>query len=137
MELNAEEQKLMSFAYSKLEHALRASWRIVRTHEQDEDKKSDGGHAEMIAKCRAEIEQELEALCDEVIGLVKNNITLNATTDETRVFCLKMFEKGLLNGKRFIANSNTGPVTTIAILLNVPQGKDGPPGLKQLMKPTT
>lgn len=83
----------MSFAFSKLEHALRDSWHVVRTHEQDEEKKSDGGNAEIIAKYRADIEQELEALCDEVIGLVKNNITLNATTDETRIFCLKMFEE--------------------------------------------
>lgn len=59
--------------------------------EQEEKTKQDGGHAKLIEEARKDVELELENLCDEVLGLVEKKIAPNATTDETRLFCLKMF----------------------------------------------
>lgn len=90
IEPNAEEQKLLSIAYSKLQHTLRDSWRVISAVEHDEKAKEEGRYIEEIEESRTDIEAELENLCNEVISLIEDTISPNATTDETRLFCLKM-----------------------------------------------
>ncbi|KAJ6780209.1 hypothetical protein PWT90_01936 [Aphanocladium album] len=90
IEPNPEEQKLLSIAYSKLQHALRDSWRVMLAVEQEEKAKEGSDLVSVIEEARKGVETELESLCDEVIHLVEEKITLSATSDETRLFCLKM-----------------------------------------------
>lgn len=81
---------MFSIVYSKLQHAIRDSWRVVSALEQEERAKDDEGKLKLVIECREEIENDLENLCEEVLSLVRDKISPNSTTDETRIFCLKM-----------------------------------------------
>ncbi|OAA73360.1 14-3-3 domain protein [Cordyceps fumosorosea ARSEF 2679] len=105
IEPSDEEQKLLSVAYSKLQHGLRASWRAMSAVEEDQ-RASNGKHLGLIEEARRGVEAELEELCDEVIDLVDKHIYPSATTDETLLFCLKMFDIYLTNAKGPPQNAN-------------------------------
>ncbi|XWW92373.1 hypothetical protein V2A60_000296 [Cordyceps javanica] len=80
----------------------------MSTVEQDEKEKG-GDRIRLVEEARKGVEAELEELCDEVIDLVDNKVSPNATTDETRLFCLKM--KGDYN--RYIAECTTEDKCTV------------------------
>ncbi|KAJ3496249.1 hypothetical protein NLG97_g2796 [Lecanicillium saksenae] len=90
IEPSSEEQKLLSIAYSKLQHALRDSWRVMFAVEQEEKAKEGSDLIKLIEEARTGVETELESLCNEAISLVEDKIMPSATTAETRLFGLKM-----------------------------------------------
>lgn len=111
---------LLSIAYSKLQHALRDSWRTVSALEQEEKAKDDSEKVKLIEQFREGIESEIEDLCQEVIGLVEKKISPSATTDETVLFCLKMFDHNdpSMSTPNISANSSIGQAIIIGTLLN-------------------
>lgn len=82
---SAEEQRLLSISFSRLEHALRDAWHLA-TSKLD----IPGESSTLIEHCRDTIRNELEVLCSEMLTLVDKDILPHAKSTEVKVFCNKM-----------------------------------------------
>jgi len=84
-DLSVEERNLLSVAYKNVVGAKRASWRTLAGGFDDADE-------ELLKKYKAIVEDELEAICNEVLALLTDHLCKNVkgNGDETEVFYLKM-----------------------------------------------
>jgi 14-3-3 protein epsilon len=89
-ELSVEERNLLSVAYKNVIGSRRASWRIISSIEQKEESKGNEAHVKQIQEYRKQVEKELEAICEEIIGLLEKFLIPNAKTGESTVFFYKM-----------------------------------------------
>jgi len=88
-ELTTEERNLLSVAYKNVVGARRSSWRMFSMIEaKEKDVGSPKGSLTM--KFRGVIEKELNDICEEVLQLLDKFLIPNATSDESKVFYLKM-----------------------------------------------
>lgn len=69
--------------------AKRSSWRMLSMIESKE-KDKESPKAALAQKFRKKIEEELEEVCNQVLDLLHNYLIPNATSDESKVFYLKM-----------------------------------------------
>nr|XP_045245101.1 14-3-3 protein epsilon [Macaca fascicularis] len=102
VELTVEEINLLSIAYKNVIGARRASWRIISSIEQKEEKGED--KLKMIWEYRQMIETELKLLCCDVLDVLDKNLIPAANTGESKVFHYKM--KG--DYHRYLAEFATG-----------------------------
>lgn len=99
--LSIEERNLLSVAYKNVVGTRRSSWRVISSIES----KSESEERTKLAKeYRETIEQELDKICHEVIGLLDGFLISKASEPESKVFYLKM--KG--DYYRYIAEVTTG-----------------------------
>jgi len=110
VELTVEERNLLSVAYKNVIGARRASWRIVSSIEQKEEKKGNEAHIKAIAEYRGKIESELSNICNDILELLDKNLIPSASTHESKVFYYKM--KG--DYHRYLAEFATGTRRTEA-----------------------
>jgi len=103
-ELTIEERNLLSVAYKNVIGARRASWRIVSSIEQKEEKRGNEGHRKAISEYRGKIEKELSDICADILGLLDKNLIPSASSSESKVFYFKM--KG--DYHRYLAEFLTG-----------------------------
>merc|ERR1719168_568964 len=84
-DLDVDERNLLSVAYKNVVGAKRASWRTLAGGFDDCDE-------ELLKKYRVVVENELEAVCNEVLSLLTDHLCKNVkgNGDETEVFYLKM-----------------------------------------------
>ena len=84
-DLDVDERNLLSVAYKNVVGAKRASWRTLAGGFDEADE-------ELLKKYKAIVENELEAICQEVLSLLKDHLCKNVkgNGDETEVFYLKM-----------------------------------------------
>jgi len=84
-DLDVDERNLLSVAYKNVVGAKRASWRTLAGGFDDADE-------ELLKKYKAIVEDELEAICQEVLSLLTDHLCKNVkgNGDETEVFYLKM-----------------------------------------------
>jgi len=104
VELTVEERNLLSVAYKNVIGARRASWRIVSSIEQKEEKKGNESHIKAIGEYRQKIESELSNICTDILELLDKNLIPSASTHESKVFYYKM--KG--DYHRYLAEFATG-----------------------------
>lgn len=90
VELDVDERNLLSVAYKNVIGAKRASWRIIRSIEQKEDKPVSPKKHEMIEQYRLQIEKELEEICKDILNVLDKHLIPNASTGEPKVFYYKM-----------------------------------------------
>ncbi|XP_035827305.1 14-3-3 protein beta/alpha-like [Aplysia californica] len=85
--LTQEKRNLLSVAYKNVVGARRSSWRVICMIEQraENDKKK-----KIAQEFRVKVEDELDATCNEVLGLLQKHLITDECTDEERVFYLKM-----------------------------------------------
>ncbi len=77
-ELTVEERNLLSVAYKNVIGARRASWRIVSSIEQKEDK-GNVAQVSMIKGHREKIESELAKICEDILDVLdKHRILPNS-----------------------------------------------------------
>ena len=88
-ELTTEERNLLSVAYKNVVGARRSTWRMFSMLENKEKDKECQKH-QLTVKFRKQIEEELDKICDEVLNLLNNILIPKATSDESKVFYLKM-----------------------------------------------
>jgi 14-3-3 protein epsilon len=88
-ELTLDERNILSVAFKNAVGSRRASWRVLTSVEQKEEKK-EKGQVEKVRKYKQTIEKELKLYCDKVLTLLDEALVPNATTDEARVFYYKM-----------------------------------------------
>ena len=110
VELSVEERNLLSVAYKNVIGARRASWRIVSSIEQKEEKKGNESHIKAIVEYRQKIEEELSNICTDILQLLDTNLIPSAGSSESRVFYYKM--KG--DYHRYLAEFATGEKRTQA-----------------------
>lgn len=103
-ELSVEERNLLSVAYKNVIGARRASWRIISSIEQKEESKGNEAHVKKIREYRAVVERELSDICKSILELLDTHLIPNSSTDESKVFYLKM--KG--DYHRYLAEFKTG-----------------------------
>jgi len=84
-DLDVDERNLLSVAYKNVVGSKRASWRTLSGGFDDAD-------AELLEKYKKLVEDELEAICKEVLSLLTDHLCKNVkgNGDETEVFYLKM-----------------------------------------------
>jgi len=84
-DLDVDERNLLSVAYKNVVGSKRASWRTLSGGFDDAD-------ADLLEKYKTLVENELEAICTEVLSLLTNHLCKNVegNGDETEVFYLKM-----------------------------------------------
>jgi 14-3-3 protein epsilon len=92
-DLTVEERNLLSVAYKNVIGGRRASWRVLSSIEGKEaSKNSEGGlnKVELVAQYKAKVEKELDAVCEEILKIIENDLLPHATTAESKVFYHKM-----------------------------------------------
>jgi hypothetical protein len=84
-DLDVDERNLLSVAYKNVVGSKRASWRTLSGGFDDADE-------ELLSKYKGLVEDELEAICQEVLTLLEDHLceTVKSHGDETEVFYLKM-----------------------------------------------
>merc|ERR1719447_484978 len=84
-DLDVDERNLLSVAYKNVVGSLRASWRTLSGGFDEADEA-------LLAKYKTLVEDELEAICKEVLELLTSHLCKNVegNGDETEVFYLKM-----------------------------------------------
>ena len=88
-ELTLDERNILSVAFKNAVGSRRASWRVLTSVEQKEEKK-EKGQVEKVRKYKQTIEKELKVYCDKVLTLLDETLLPGTTTDEARVFYFKM-----------------------------------------------
>ncbi|KAH3765520.1 14-3-3 protein epsilon [Pelomyxa schiedti] len=103
-ELSEDERRLFSVAYSNVIGSYRTPWRTLSSVEQKEDDRgTPTDNLRRVREYRQKIEQEMSAVCAEVLTILDTVLIPKSTTIEGKVFYLKM--KG--DYYRYIANNNT------------------------------
>ncbi|VDM00813.1 unnamed protein product [Schistocephalus solidus] len=87
-ELSNEERNLLSVAYKNVVGARRSSWRIISSIGQKQE--GSDSRVERTNAYRKKVEEELSKICEEVLGLLSNNLIPNASTTEAKIFYYKM-----------------------------------------------
>jgi len=84
-DLDVDERNLLSVAYKNVVGSKRASWRTLSGGFDEADE-------ELLEKYKKLVEDELEAICNEVLELLTKHLCKNVegNGDETEVFYLKM-----------------------------------------------
>jgi len=84
-DLDVDERNLLSVAYKNVVGSKRASWRTLSGGFDDADE-------ELLEQYKKLVEDELEAICKEVLALLTDHLCKNVkgNGDETEVFYLKM-----------------------------------------------
>jgi len=84
-DLDVDERNLLSVAYKNVVGSKRASWRTLSGGFDDAD-------TDLLNKYKSLVENELEAICMEVLDLLTSHLCKNVegNGDETEVFYLKM-----------------------------------------------
>merc|ERR1740129_1547858 len=89
-ELSVEERNLLTVAYKNAVGSRRAAWRIITSVEQKEKTKGNADNGAFAKEYRAKVEDELQKICDTILGLLDGNLIVSASTGESKVFYQKM-----------------------------------------------
>lgn len=89
-ELSVEERNFLSLGYKNVVGARRASWRMITSQMQDDEKKDNLGHMDDYKEYRDKVEKELQSICQDALDLLDQHLIPKATTGESTVFYLKM-----------------------------------------------
>ncbi|KAB5534650.1 hypothetical protein DKX38_017736 [Salix brachista] len=89
-ELTMEERNLLSVAYKNVIGARRASWRIISTIEQKEERRGNENHVSVIHDYRAEIETELSSICDKILKVLYSRVIPVAKAGDSKIQNLEM-----------------------------------------------
>jgi len=78
-ELSVEERNLLSVAYKNAVGSRRAAWRIITSVEAKEKTKGNESNAKWAKEYCGTVEKELQAICDQILGLLDNNLIPKAS----------------------------------------------------------
>ncbi|KAL0233653.1 hypothetical protein PCE1_002165 [Barthelona sp. PCE] len=90
VELSVDERNLLSVAWKNKITARRASCRYISMSEQRELKKGNSHRVEMLSEYKRKIEGELADICKELLDVIDMNLIPAASSQESKVFFLKM-----------------------------------------------
>ena len=102
-DLTIEERNILSAAYKSCVSSRRNAWRSIYGVEVKEIS-NNSKFLPLVKELKQTIENELFTLCDKVLKLIDDYLLKRATSDESKVFYLKM--KG--DYYRYLAEFTTG-----------------------------
>lgn len=85
--LDEDERNLFSVAYKNVVGARRASWRVISAREAEEENEK---FKVVCENMRKRVEDELRGSCNEVLGLIDNNLLKKDLGVQDQIFFLKM-----------------------------------------------
>ena len=88
-DLTLDERNILSVAFKNAVGSRRASWRVLTSIEQKEEKK-EKGQVEKVRKYKQTIEKELKMYCEKVLTLLDQVLLPSTGSDEAKVFYFKM-----------------------------------------------
>jgi len=88
-ELSIDERNILSVAFKNAVGSRRASWRVLTSVEQKEEKK-EHSQVEKVRKYKQTIEKELKTYCDKVLTLLDDTLIPATSNEEAKVFYNKM-----------------------------------------------
>eukprot|EP00828_Plagiopyla_frontata_P048199 TRINITY_DN9166_c0_g1_i2.p2 TRINITY_DN9166_c0_g1~~TRINITY_DN9166_c0_g1_i2.p2 ORF type:complete len:249 (+),score=32.82 TRINITY_DN9166_c0_g1_i2:163-909(+) len=88
-DLSSEERSIVSAAYKSVVGNKRAELRVLCAIEQKEQRKGNDQHTSYIKNYKATIESELRTFCNEILGILENQLIPNSKPD-SKIFYLKM-----------------------------------------------
>jgi len=89
-ELTVEERNILSVAYKNVVGTRRTSWRVLHSIQQKEDRRGNEDNKHRAQRYKAEVEEELKGLCEDILALIDNHLFPAANSSEGRVFYQKM-----------------------------------------------
>merc|ERR1719210_962947 len=89
-ELSMEERNLLFVAYKNAVGSRRAAWRIISSVMQKETSKGNADNAAFAKEYCTKVENELQGICDTILGLLDNTLIPKASSGESKVFYQKM-----------------------------------------------
>merc|ERR1711988_1217351 len=89
-ELSVEERNLLSVAYKNTVGSRRAAWRIISSVMQKETSKGNADNAAYAKEFCTKVENELQSICDTILGLLDGTLIPKAAGGESKVFYQKM-----------------------------------------------
>ena len=87
--LTKDERNILSAGYKNIISDKRVSWRLLNSMERKEEKKNSPQCAN-IREIKANIERELNQICEQIQQVIDKYLIPNATNIETKVFFLKL-----------------------------------------------
>jgi hypothetical protein len=93
--LQQEHRNLLSVAYKNVVGAKRSSWRVITSIEQRTKESGKERRLTLAREYREKIEQELVAVCNEVLSLLTNHLiptVSQATKEDDKEVLLKLIE---------------------------------------------
>jgi len=90
VELTYEERILLTVAYKNVIGERRASWRIVSTIELKEENKASESKLKIVKAYKAQIEDELKDIANDVLALLDKHLIPSSCDDEAKAFYYKM-----------------------------------------------
>ena len=102
-DLTIEERNILSSAYKSCVSSRRNAWRSIYSVEVKE-RTNGSKFLKLVEDLKKTIETELYELCDRVLKLIDDYLLKRASSDESKVFYLKM--KG--DYYRYLAEFSTG-----------------------------
>ncbi|GMI91595.1 general regulatory factor 12 [Hibiscus trionum] len=106
VELTVEERNLLSVGYKNMIGARRASWRILSSIEQREERKGNEEKVKKIKLYRQKVELELSDsdICKDIMTVINEHLIPSCSGGDSNVFYFKM--KG--DYYRYMAEFKTG-----------------------------
>lgn len=89
-ELDLEQRNLLSVAYKNVIGPRRNAWRVITSIENRESTRDNGSTMPLITSLRKQFEDELSAICKDLLQLLDTYLIPAATAGEAKVFYLKM-----------------------------------------------
>lgn len=89
-ELQQNERNLLSVAYKNVLGSRRHAWRVAASIEAAEEEKGRTENRAVLAMMRKQFENEVSAVCQDLIALLDSHIIPASGRGETKVFFLKM-----------------------------------------------
>lgn len=89
-DLNAEERNLLYVACTNIIGPRRTSWRIVSSIESKEAAQSNTARVEHMKRYRANIENELQTICNDIVTMLEENLLPRAEEPESKIFYHKL-----------------------------------------------
>merc|ERR1712151_911627 len=109
-EMGVEKRNLLSVAYKNAVGSRRAAWRIITSVKEKEQTKGNAEQATFAAEYCTKVENELQGICDTILGVLDNNLIGKASTGESKVF----YQKMKADYYRYIAEFTAGDKKTKA-----------------------
>jgi 14-3-3 protein epsilon len=103
-DLSVEERNLLSVAYKNAVGSRRAAWRIISSVMQKETSKGNADNAAFAKEYCTKVEDELQTICDTILGLLDSTLIAKAGNGESKVF----YQKMMADYYRYIAEFRDG-----------------------------
>jgi len=103
-ELSVEERNLLSVAYKNTVGSRRAAWRIISSVMSKETSKGNADNAAFAKEYCTKVEDELQGICDTILGLLAETLIPKASGGESKVF----YQKMMADYYRYIAEFRDG-----------------------------